>query len=188
MRLVIALMAAAAALSTGTASASQSVHLSATFTPEHLGRTTSVGLALKITTPASSVPSPVRQLDLDYPQNVGIALSGLGLETCTATTLETMGPAACPIDSVMGYGSALGEIPFGPEVIKERASVTIVRAADEDGHIALLFDAQGIGPVAANVVLPGVLLPAPRPYGGDIRIDVPLIPTFRKRRMSPSCS
>jgi hypothetical protein len=78
----------------------------------------------------------------------------------------------------MGHGSAVGEIPFGPEIIDEGASVTIVRAEDQNGHIAMLFDAQGISPVVANLVFSGVLLPAPRPFGGDIRIDVPIVPSL----------
>jgi hypothetical protein len=78
----------------------------------------------------------------------------------------------------MGYGSAVGEIPFGPEIIKEPASVTIVRAEDQNGKIALLFDVRGISPVGANIVLRAVLLPARPPYGGDISISVPLVPSL----------
>jgi hypothetical protein len=124
------------------------------------------------------VPPPLSQIDIDYPNNFGIALSGLGVETCTAAVLEALGPSGCPADSVMGYGSALGAIPFGPVIVREAASVTIVRAEDEKGHIALLFDAQGLSPVLANLVLPGVLLAAPRPFGGDIHVGVPLIPSL----------
>ncbi len=178
MRLITALLLAAACLPTALAGAAQSVRLSATLTPNRLGRPASIGLTLQIAAPANKVPPPATQIDLDYPKNLGIALSGLGIETCTATTLELLGPGGCPADSIMGYGTALGEIPFGPEIIKESAIVTIARAEDQDGHIALLFDARGITPVVANVVLPGVLLPAQPPYGGDIRIDVPLIPSL----------
>jgi hypothetical protein len=78
----------------------------------------------------------------------------------------------------MGRGSALGEIPFGPSMIDEPATVTITRAEDVNGHIALLFDAQGISPVQANIVFTGVLLSARPPYGGDIRIAVPLVPSL----------
>jgi hypothetical protein len=154
------------------------VHLTAGLTPERLGRGTTIGLGIRIDGPLGAVPPPLRVLDVRYPENLGIALSGLGLETCSATTLETLGPAGCPADSVMGHGSAIGEIPFGPEIIHEAASVTIVRAENQNGHIALLFDAQGISPVVANLVFPGVLLPARRPFGGDIRIDVPIVPSL----------
>jgi hypothetical protein len=78
----------------------------------------------------------------------------------------------------MGRGAAQGEIPFGPAIIHENASVTIARAEDENGHITLLFDARGISPVAANIVFVGVLLPARSPFGGDIRIAIPLVPSL----------
>ncbi len=178
MRALLAILLASVMWPIGAAAAGQSVGLTATLTPEHLGRATSIGLALRIAAPAGRVPSPMTEVDLDYLENLGIALSGLGIETCTAQTLEILGPPGCPIDSIMGYGSALGEIPFGPEIIKEAATITIVRAEDVDGHIALLFDAEGLSPVAANVVLSAALLPAHAPFGGDIRIDVPLIPSL----------
>lgn len=152
--------------------------MSARLTPERLGASTTIALNVRVEAAEGTVPPPLRSVALRYPENLGIALSGLGLETCTASTLETQGPQGCPANSVMGRGSALGEIPFGPEVIRERAYVTVVRAEDEDGHIALLFDAQGISPVVANIVFPGELLPAGRPYGGEISLSVPLVPSL----------
>jgi hypothetical protein len=155
----------------------QSVQLAARLIPERLGHGTSIGLGFEIGGSAG-IPPPLRIVDLRYPANFGVALSGLGLDTCSAATLETAGPAGCPPNSIMGHGSALGEIPFGPSIIHEGATVTIARAEDQNGHIALLFDAQGISPVQANIVFPGLLLPARQPYGGDIRIAVPLVPSL----------
>jgi hypothetical protein len=175
---LLALAATSAALPCSAGAAAQSVHLAVSLTPEHLGRGTTIGIGFQIDGPASSIPSPVRAIHLRYPENLGIALSGLGIETCTAATLEALGPSGCPPDSVMGRGSALGEIPFGPEIVREGATVTIVRAEDENGHIALLFDVQGISPVAANLVFPGVLLPARPPFGGELSISVPLVPSL----------
>ena len=37
---------------------------------------------------------------------------------------------------------------------------------------------KGISPVEANIVFPGELLPSRRPYGGDISIAVPLVPSL----------
>jgi hypothetical protein len=124
------------------------------------------------------VPPPLQTIDVRYPANLGIALSGLGLETCSAPTLEMLGPAGCPPNSLMGGGTALGEIPFGPTIIHESATVTIARAENENGQIAVLFDAQGISPVEANLVFSGLLLPSRGPYGGDLRIAVPLVPSL----------
>jgi hypothetical protein len=160
------------------AAARQSVHLSASLTPERLGAGSTIGMAIRIAAPARRAPAPVREIDLRYPNNLGIAVSGLGLETCTAAVLEAEGPAGCPADSFMGRGTALAVVPFGPELIHETAHVTIVRAEDQDGFIALLFDAQGLSPVRANIVLAARLLPSAPPYGGRLRIEVPLIPSL----------
>ncbi|MDE3070854.1 MAG: hypothetical protein KGJ43_09015, partial [Acidobacteriota bacterium] len=151
---------------------------SASLTPERLAHGTTMGLSLRISARQGRVPPAVRSIAIRYPGELGIALSGLGLETCTARPLEASGPGACPPDSLMGRGVAEAVVPFGPEMIHESASVTVVRAEDQDGYIALLFDAQGISPVKANIVLSARLLPAHAPYGGLIEIAVPLIPSL----------
>lgn len=158
--------------------ANQSARLSAQLTPEHLGRSTTIGVSFAIEDRVDRVPPPLQTVEIRYPANFGIALSGLGVESCTAQTLETLGPPGCPPNSLMGHGTAFGEIPFGPTIVHETAAVTIVRAEDQNGRIALLFDAQGISPVDANLVFGGIVLPTRPPYGGDIRISVPLVPSL----------
>jgi hypothetical protein len=159
-----------------TAHAAQSVRLYATLTPERLGQGTTIGFGFQITTPAGRVPPPLTRVEVRYPGNLGIALSGLGLATCTTRTLAALGPAGCPADSRMGYGTALAEIPIGPEIVHETAHITLLRAPTRNGRHALLFYAAGEVPVWAPVTLPGLLLPAPAPFGGRIDINVPVIP------------
>jgi hypothetical protein len=154
------------------------VRLYATLTPERLGHDTTIGFGFQITTPTGRVPPPLTRVEVRYPSNLGIALSGLGLVTCTTSTLEALGPAGCPADSHMGYGTALAEIPIGPEIVHETTHITLLRAPTRHGRLALLFYAAGEVPVWAPVTLPGLLLPAPAPYGGRIDIDVPLIPSL----------
>jgi hypothetical protein len=154
------------------------VKLNATLAPERLGRGTTIGFGFQITAPANRVPPPLTEITVSYPNNLGIALSGVGLATCTPAILEEAGPQGCPSDSLMGYGTALAEIPIGPEIIRETADVTLIRGPTQSGHIALLFYANGETPVSAQLVLPGLLLPAPAPFGGHININVPLIPSL----------
>jgi hypothetical protein len=118
------------------------------------------------------------ELDVRYPGNLGIGLSGLGIATCSAVTLEAFGPAGCPADSRMGFGSVLVAIPIGPEIVQETGQVAIVRAADQSGHIAMLLYASGVAPVDAHVVFSAILLPAAWPFGGRLHIDVPLVPSL----------
>jgi len=166
------------ALCAAPAVASQSVQLAATFVPKRLGGDTGVGFEFTITAQGQLVPSPLIGVELRYPQNLGIAISGLGLETCDPQTLELEGAAGCPANSRMGGGEALAEIPIGGTIVREPATVEIVRGPTKEGHLALLFYADGESPVIAQLVLPGLLLPASAPFGGSIGIDVPLVPGF----------
>ncbi len=173
-----AILAFACACIPATAQAAQSVSLDATLTPERLGQGTTIGFAFQIAAPAGQVPPPLTGLDLRYPDNLGIALSGLGLATCSAEALQVSGPPGCPADSLMGYGSARAEISVGPAIVHETAGITIVRAPTEDGHLALLIHVSGLSPVLAQIAFPAFLLPSAPPFGGHLQIDIPLVPSF----------
>jgi hypothetical protein len=118
------------------------------------------------------------QIELRYPKYVGFGLSGLGLATCEARTLEVLGPSGCSTSAVMGRGEALTGIVLGTTIISESAPITIVRAPNEKGHLGLLFFSEGTTPVNTRIVFPGVLLPAPSPFGGLVSIGIPLVPTL----------
>jgi hypothetical protein len=78
----------------------------------------------------------------------------------------------------MGRGQALTGIVLGSTIITENAPITIIRAPDDGGRIALLFYSEGSTPVDTRIVFPGVLLPASAPFGGLVSIGVPLVPTL----------
>jgi hypothetical protein len=160
------------------ASAQTSAALGAMFTPEGLGGRTTLDFEFSFSAPPGQVPPPLTQIELRYPNNLGIALSGLGLATCTAQTLEAAGPAGCPANAVMGRGQALTGIVLGTTIITELAPITIVRAPDLEGRITILFCAEGSTPVNTRIVFPGLLLPASSPFGGVVSIGIPLVPTL----------
>ncbi len=160
------------------ARATQRVKLHATLTPNRLGQPTTIGFAFEIASPVGQVPPPLAQIDIRYPNNLGIAISGLGLAVCFQQRLEEAGLDACPANSLMGSGSALAEIPIGPAILKETAAITLVRAPTQDGHLTLLISVNGQNPVDAQLAFPALLLPAPSPFGGRLQISVPLIPSL----------
>ena len=159
-----------------TASAAQSVTLHATLTPERLGHGTTIGFSFKIATPTHAVPPPLTSAEISYPVELAFALSELGLATCSAGTLEIFGPEGCPANSLMGYGTALAEIPIGPSIVAESAHVTIMRATNHAGHLALLIDVNAPTPVSEQITFPGLVLPAAVPYGGLLDMSIPLVP------------
>ena len=152
------------------------VMLKAGLRPERLGSGTTIKFAFSIA--YHGTPSPVRVMELRYPSNLGIGTSGLGLSTCRAAILEVDGPPGCPSTSVMGYGSGLVEVPFGPETVYEGVRLTTFMAPLRHGHLGLLFFADGETPVSAELVFHGLVLPATSPFGGDLATTVPLVPTL----------
>lgn len=152
--------------------------LGAAFIPERLGRATTLEFSFSLGAPKGEVPSPLTQIELRYPANLGLGLSGLGLAKCNAHTLEASGPSKCPPDSIMGYGAAMTGIVLGTTIIAESAPITILRSPDVEGHLAVLFVAEGTTPVNTRIVFPGLLLPAPSPFGGQVSVGVPLVPTL----------
>lgn len=165
------------ALTPLTAHAQQAAKLHVTFTPYDLGHATNIAFALTITSPAGRIPPPLTGIDVLYPRTLGLDVSGLGITTCPRATLEEYGPPACPADSYMGEGSALAAFPIEGEILDETATVSVIRAQEAQGHIAMYFNVTAKAPVLAEFVLEAVLLPAPAPYE-RIHIEIPLIPTF----------
>jgi hypothetical protein len=142
--------------------------------PEHLGAGTTISFGFQITAPDGQLPPPVTELNLLYPANLGLATSGVGLEACIAPELQQLGPEGCPTNSIMGYGTARVAAAFEP-LIYENVNITILSAPVQNGHLALLFYAEGNSPIAAEIVFPGLILPAPTPYGGRVQT---LLPAF----------
>lgn len=178
--LCAALACMACALAAGSAAQAAAptrtnVRLAVRLLPYHLGQSSSIALALRIGARGGGTPPRLERMEALYPQGFGIALSGLGIETCSAARLQARGPSGCPADSLMGRGRALG-VPAGAGGSRrEHATITIVRAPNVHGHIALLFDAQGLGMSEHAVILSALVLGAHSPYGGDIRVSVPPI-------------
>lgn len=160
------------------AAAGQSTRLDVALRPERLGGETTIVFGFQIAAAHGRVPPPLVGIDLLYPANIGLVTSGLGLTTCSTATLELLGPTGCPANALMGYGSALVEIPVGGDVIREPGSITTWMAPVQEGHVALLFYAEGQTPVDAELIFTGQVLEAPPPFGGDLQTRIPVIPTF----------
>jgi hypothetical protein len=173
---IAVLTVAVCAYAPATSRAEQSVRLQAGFSPKRPGQRTSAEFNIQIAAPNGRVPSPLTQASVRYPAGLGLALSGLGIDTCSRETLELIGLGGCPASSYMGEGSAMAEIQFGPEILREQAHIALLRTPEENGQqLAMLFLVNAEEPVSAQPILNGLLLPASRPYGGRIDIAVPLV-------------
>ena len=137
-----------------------------------------MGFGFDIASSTRRVPPALVGMELRYPGNLGFALSGLGLATCQPATLAAHGPQGCPANSRMGFGGAAAQISVEGLIVSEPAEVSIVRGPTREGHLGLLFYVYGAKPLKAQLVLPGLLAPADPPFGGAVKLDVPLIPSW----------
>ena len=143
--------------------------MSATFTPERLGRPTAVSLSLALPS-AQGDPPPIATIAVHYPRNLSLATSELGLATCSIAVLELDGPSACPPNSRMGNGTATVAYGVGDEPFAENVGIALVAGPSPDGYIHLLAVATGEWPVIATIVMPAVMHP------GELLITVPPVP------------
>lgn len=162
----------------GRAPAQTTAQLNASFEPYQLGHRTTLQFEFAFSAPQSAVPPPLIEMQLRYPRGINFFLNDLGIRRCTKAVLENFGPTKCPRDSVMGYGVVRTGIVLGGAPIEESSPITILRAPERNGHLALLFFAEGTHPVETDVIFSGVLLSAREPFGGEVQIGVPLVETL----------
>ncbi len=155
------------------AHAQTTASLHATFEPYRLGRRTTLQFEFAFSAPAGAVPPPLTEMQLRYPRGINFFLNDLGTRICAQPVLEASGPAGCPPDSAMGYGVVRTGIVLGDTPVEESSPITILRAPERDGHLALLFFAEGREPIVTNVIFSGLLLDAREPFGGNVTIGVP---------------
>jgi hypothetical protein len=132
-------------------------------------------MSVRVTTPTGSVPSPMT--DVQLPTGLSLGLGALGLVTCDQRTLEWSGPPGCSPNAMMGFGSALVEVPFGPVILKEAVTLSLYMAPSTNGHTSMLVYADGKTPVDAGLVFPAALLSDSGPFGACLDTKIPLTPS-----------
>ncbi|HTB50295.1 MAG TPA: hypothetical protein VK701_04900, partial [Solirubrobacteraceae bacterium] len=114
---ILAILAVACALAP-CSFAAESVRFHARLAPKRPGRRTTAEFSIDISAENGGVPPPLTGASVRYPEGLGLALSGLGIDTCSRQTLEADGAAGCPADAFMGNGTATAEIK-AEEVVRE---------------------------------------------------------------------
>jgi hypothetical protein len=178
LAVVAAVTAFCACTPTGNAYSLQKVSLHAAFFPDRLGASTTVAINFTIATTNGQVPPPATEVNFHLPAGMALANSTLGLVTCDIVALEIFGLSGCSPNAVIGTGEALVEVPFGPDIIKETVKITALMGHSENKRTAVLFDAEGSTPVAAQVIFPGKVFDDTPPYGLLLKTVIPLTPSL----------
>jgi hypothetical protein len=160
------------------ASPNHTVALHAALIPEHLGQGTTLKFAFTITPPTGQLPPALHTVALRYPENLGIATSGLGVSTCRASLLEANGPIGLSRRLSDGLRPRHRGGPIRlPNPLRAGPRHNL-HGATTNHHLQLLFYADGERPVSAQLVFPATVLSAPPPFGGNLQTTLPLIPSL----------
>jgi len=161
------------------AGASQTVKLHAAFSPDHLGKSTTILVHFEIRPTGTLVPSPVTDIDLSLPPGMGLGTTELGTTICDPVALLRRGPVVCSSNSYLGFGSATAEVPFGPVVVREPVSIDMFMGPAVNHHTAMLFYVTAKTPVAAQLVFPALLLQDAGSFeSAHLNTIVPLTPSL----------
>jgi hypothetical protein len=151
--------------------------IAASFQPDRLG---SMGaLTVTIDLAGGSLgdpPPPLRRSVLRLPAGLGIEIPHL--RSCEPERLRVSGAGGCPAQSRLGVGRALVRAPLGSLVLAESISLWVFLAPLRNLQPTFEMLAQGYTPFDERVVLTGTVLPDNPPYGEDLVLSVPVIPTL----------
>ena len=148
--------------------------LHASFSPDRLGTPTTISFSFHLTT-AEGAPPPLTAIDLQMPAGLNYTTTQLGLALCEPQSLQAQGLAGCPANSRLGYGSALVEVPFGTGAGHEIPEVQAIAGPSQSGNLVVLFYANGLYPVSAQLAFTGEVLPDSGRYGSQLVTNVPLV-------------
>jgi hypothetical protein len=144
-----------------------------------LGASTSMSLALRV----DSSLAPVTEVRLLTPAGVRLTSSRLGAASCRRPAQEVarvLGPvvhAPCPINSLIGSGSASADLRLSEEeTIAGAADIELRAGATVDAKPGLIVIANTYNPVRMQLTYAGYLYVPPAPFGVGLAIKVLPIP------------
>jgi hypothetical protein len=181
MSIAFALFAVPVCTATGTAVAAPTVTLKTTALPipgfPHTGNILGAGAVIRVQytisgTEYGGFPPPL--IGVKYFAPAGSKLHPQGFPVCPPTTLEQIGPQACPHGSLAGpQGSAQGVVSFGAERVPE--TISVQPAFGPGGNLEFFLD--GHTPASLELLATGHVLGAAPPFGLEVEGQVPLIET-----------
>jgi hypothetical protein len=153
----------------------QRVKLQVAFQPDRPGARTTIRFGFQISGPNHTPPSPIVSLSLRMPEHMGLLTTTLGQASCYPGPLLRLGLAGCSENARLGFGDAVAVVPLRNDPVYERASLTALLGPPTIDHIQVLFYAEGLTPVFAQFVFPGVLVDDVHPFGDRINTTIPLV-------------
>lgn len=174
LSLLTALTAAVACFLAPSAQAiTERASLHASFSPDRLGAPTTIAFGFQLATAEGAAPPPLTGLDLRMPAGMNYTTTQLGLAICQPAVLLARGLGGCSPNSRLGYGTAFVEVPFGIGSGHEIPEIQAVSGPSPNGNLVVLFYANGVFPVSAQLVFSGEVLPDSGHFGSRLTTTVP---------------
>lgn len=153
-----------------------SATIAPSLSPDRPGARGALTLSVHYSGGEHGVPSPVRRSAMSLP--AGLTFDVPSLRSCSAALLRARGPSACPPQSLIGRGHAFGEALTGSEVVGEEAVVWAFIGPPSGNNPTIELVGEGTAPVPVQVIVTGTVQPARPPYGEQLVIPIPPIPSL----------
>jgi hypothetical protein len=154
-----------------------SVTVAPVLSPNRLHAKGALTLAFRYSGGELGVPSPVRKALLKLPAGLGLDIPAL--RSCSAARLRARGAGGCPPQSRIGSGHALVEARAGSQLITEHVNLWIFLGPLRNFQPTFEVLGEGDTPLQKRIVLSGTVAPDHAPYGEDLVMNIPPIPTLR---------
>jgi hypothetical protein len=157
------------------AQASTTASIAPSLSPDRLHARAALTFAISYAGGESGVPSPLRGAVLSLP--AGLTLDIPVLRSCSAASLLAHGVGGCPPHSQIGTGHAVVAANFGAQPFVE--DVTLWAFLGPPRNLQPTFEILGEGhrPLGERMVLSATALPDRAPYGEELVMSIPPIPT-----------
>jgi hypothetical protein len=146
------------------------------FSPDRLDAKAAFTFTVHYTGGEFGVPSPVRRAVVHFPP--GLQMNIPSIRECTRARLQAQGAKGCPKRSLIGVGHSLADIHAGAGIESEEATVWAFLGTPQNGNPTIEILGQGYTPLYERVVTTGTVLQDHAPYGEELVMSIPPIPTL----------
>jgi hypothetical protein len=177
---VMAVFAVALAACVARAAPARAAETTATIapslTPDRLGAKAALAFAIQYRGGEFGVPAPVRSSILQFP--AGLTLELHRLRSCNPARLRTRGVSGCLAQSRLGGGNALVAVHAGSLRITEKVTLSAFLGPPRNLQPTFEILARGYSPLDERIVFSGTVLPDSAPYGEELVLAIPPIPSL----------
>jgi hypothetical protein len=152
-----------------------SASIAPSLSPDRLHARSTLTFAINYAGGERGVPSPVRRAVLSLP--AGLALDVPALRSCDPAMLLAHGVRGCPAQSEIGTGHAVVVANLATKQLVEDVTLWVFLGPPRNLQPTFEILGEGYKPLSEQMVLSATALPDRAPYGEELVMSIPAIPT-----------